>query len=70
MEQPSVRSLTEICAFADISLAGPDALAVSAQTNQPIADNHLSMAAAVGLFSLIQTCPPEPLYLREADVHC
>ncbi|MBQ7413716.1 MAG: tRNA (adenosine(37)-N6)-threonylcarbamoyltransferase complex dimerization subunit type 1 TsaB [Alphaproteobacteria bacterium] len=70
MEQPSVRSLTDICALTDISLAGPDAVAISAQTKQPIADNHLLMAEAVGLFSLVQACPPEPLYLREADVHC
>ena len=69
-EQPTIRSLTDIQALPDIALTGPAAATVSAQTNHQIANNRLSMAVAIGLYSLIQTGTPEPLYLREADVHC
>ena len=66
LEKPCIRTAEQIEALSDFKVLGSGASLV----RKSHLDNKLMPAVAVGLCALSSPLPPEPLYLREADVSC
>ena len=67
-EAPAIRILQQINDLDIPTLVGPGAKSLAEQTNKEICLYPMEPAVAVGLCSFQKTYPPEPLYLRDADV--
>ena len=67
-EKPCIRTAEQIKALADCQAVGSGAPLLLPDKVQD--DPYLTPAVAVGLCALTDALPPEPLYLREADVSC
>ena len=67
-EAPTIRTLQQINSLDVAALSGSGAMSLAAQTDKEIYPSTLEPAIAVGLCSFQKTYPPEPLYLRDADV--
>lgn len=68
VENPIVRTAEQIRDLGPISLTGTGADMAAEHTGQPVVQNGLWPAVAVGLLAQTGGLPPDPMYLREADV--
>lgn len=67
-EDPTVRTADQIRDMGPICLTGMGADKVADYTGQPVVQNGLWPAVAVGLLAQTGGLPPNPMYLRDADV--
>ena len=70
VEPPCIRTLEEIAKLMPIAVTGSGAMVLTAHLPCTVIDTGLTPAVAVGLCALTRHLAPEPLYLRDADVHC
>ena len=68
MEPPTIRTLDQINSSDAPILIGSGTKFLAGQTKKEICPCLLEPAIAIGLCSFQKTYPPEPLYLRDADV--
>ena len=67
-ECPTIRTADQISSLDVPVLVGAGAQSLANQTKKEIYPYPMEPAIAVGLCSFQKTYPPEPLYLRDADV--
>lgn len=70
VEDPTIRTLSDIQTLSFDNLAGPEDEEVATATHKSYLDNQPPLAVAVGQMAEIVHREANPLYLREADVTC